>query len=77
MRSYTLPFVHCGNRQSQLQQGMSEIVERYRSHAAECLRIAQSVSPPKEKLALVNMAQCWLDLAEQTLKNIAAESLSG
>jgi hypothetical protein len=64
-----LPFVHCANRQSQLQRAMSEIVERYRSHAAECLRIAQSVSPAKEKLARVNMAQCWLSLAEQAIKD--------
>jgi hypothetical protein len=62
--------------QSALQQAMSEIAERYRFHAAECLRIAQSVSPPKEKLALVNMAQCWLALAEQAIKNTAPEPLS-
>jgi hypothetical protein len=47
---------------------MSEIVERYRLYAAECLRIAQE-SGPKQKLTLLDMAQCWLALAEQTLKN--------
>jgi hypothetical protein len=36
---------------------LPEIEERYRSYAAECLRIAQDVAGSKEKLALLNMAQ--------------------
>jgi hypothetical protein len=47
---------------------MSE-AERYRAYAAECLRIAQNVSESKEKLALVNMAQCRRTLAEQAIKS--------
>jgi hypothetical protein len=81
-----LHFVHCGNdsRRAKLRfmlqdipgKGMSEVAERYRSYAAECLRIAQDVSRPKEKLALLNMAQCWLALAEQAIKDSEIEPLT-
>ena len=43
----------------------AETVERYRRQACECVRIAQDVPDTKAKLALLDMAQCWLRLAEQ------------
>jgi len=48
---------------------MSDVVERYRLYAAECVRLAQDVSVLKQKLTLLDMAQHWLALAEQALKN--------
>ena len=47
----------------------SELVSRYRSHAANCLEIAQRLPEPDSKLALLDMAQSWLSLAEQVIKN--------
>jgi hypothetical protein len=40
----------------------------YRQHAAECVEIAQDVSDPVRKIALLNMAQSWLTLAEHSEK---------
>jgi hypothetical protein len=37
----------------------------YRRYAAECLRIAQTISSPAEKSTLVQMAETWLRLAVQ------------
>jgi hypothetical protein len=54
----------CAKRES-----MSDLVERYRSYAAECVRLAQDVSVLKQKLTLLDMAQSWLALADQALKN--------
>ena len=48
---------------------MHEIVERYRFYAAQCLAIAQDRSDSTEKLLLLDMAQCWLKLAEQAAQN--------
>jgi|tagenome__1003787_1003787.scaffolds.fasta_scaffold20910934_2 hypothetical protein len=42
--------------------------EEYRRHAAECLRIAESVSDTDQRLWLIDMAQCWLHLAQQAEK---------
>jgi hypothetical protein len=36
----------------------------------EMRKVAQSSSDDKSKLALLDMAQAWLTLAEQALKNI-------
>jgi hypothetical protein len=46
-----------------------ELVARYRLHAASCVDIAQRISDTEGKLALLAMAQSWLALAEQTVKN--------
>jgi hypothetical protein len=48
---------------------MSDLVERYRLYAAECVRLAQDESVLKQKLTLLDMAQSWLALADQALKN--------
>jgi hypothetical protein len=43
--------------------------EDYQHHAAECLRLAEQVTDPFHKMALIEMAQAWLRLAEQAEKN--------
>jgi hypothetical protein len=37
----------------------------YRRYAAECLRIAQTISSPTEKNVLLHMAETWRRLASQ------------
>jgi hypothetical protein len=44
--------------------------DRYRQLAAECLRIAQQVSNPTDKMLLLEMAQIWQQLAEGTAKSV-------
>ena len=41
-------------------------MDRYRAYALKCVRVAQDISVPESKLALLEMAQCWLRLAEQS-----------
>jgi hypothetical protein len=43
-----------------------ETVARYRQYAANCLRAAQQVSDPRTRSSLIDMAQVWKMLAEQT-----------
>ena len=43
--------------------------EEYRRHASECLRIAEHVTDPKERLLLIDMAQTWLRLAREAEKS--------
>jgi len=47
-------------------------VERYRSHAAKCVKISRHIPEPAGKLVLLEMAQSWLNLAEKAAE--AAES---
>ena len=42
---------------------------RYRKYAANCLKFAQSSADPNAKLALLNMAQIWIMLAEEAERN--------
>lgn len=42
---------------------------RYWGYAAQCLIVAQRQDSAGDKLALVNMAQAWVNLAEQADKN--------
>ena len=42
---------------------------RYREYAAKCTAVAQGLQGAAEKLALLDMAQAWLVLAEQALRN--------
>jgi NADPH:quinone reductase-like Zn-dependent oxidoreductase len=46
-----------------------DLVANYRQHAANCIEIAQHLSDSQAKLVLLNMAQSWLALAEQAVKN--------
>jgi hypothetical protein len=39
--------------------------ETYRQHAADCVRLAQSVSGPEDKALLMEMAAMWLRLADR------------
>ena len=48
---------------------VSEIVAAYRLHSAQCAEIAQRSHDPEIRLALLTMAQSWLTLAEQAIKN--------
>ncbi len=47
----------------------SDLASAYRLHAAKCIQIAHQSSNPESKLALLDMAQAWLALAEQAAKN--------
>ena len=43
--------------------------DRYRQNALECLRLADQMHEPIAKTALVNLAQYWVNLADQAEKN--------
>ena len=47
----------------------SALIASYRLHAASCIEIARDLEPAR-KLALLNIAQAWLNLAEQIFKNL-------
>jgi hypothetical protein len=40
-------------------------VQDYRRYAAECLRLARTISSPAEKTMLLQMAETWRRLASQ------------
>jgi len=42
------------------------LVARYRQYAANCLNVAKEVGDPNVRASLVDMAQVWVTLAEQT-----------
>jgi hypothetical protein len=46
-----------------------ERLARYRQNAEKCLALAESFNDPESKRALVAMANAWLMLTEQHLKN--------
>jgi hypothetical protein len=45
--------------------GINDVL-RYREYATNCVQIAQNVADPAAKLALLDMAQVWMMLAERT-----------
>lgn len=47
----------------------AQLAARYWGYAAQCLIVAQRQDNAGDKLALINMAQAWVSLAEQTEKN--------
>jgi putative IMPACT (imprinted ancient) family translation regulator len=49
--------------------GARELVAAYRLHSAQCTEIAQRSRDPEIKLTLLTMAQAWLTLADQAIKN--------
>ena len=51
-----------------------ERLERYRLNAEKCLALAQTFNDRQSKHTLVGMANTWLKLAEQHLKNREAET---
>ncbi len=51
-----------------------EVIACYRLYAASCLEIAQELSDRGRKIALLNMAQTWIALADQVEKAEGAVS---
>jgi hypothetical protein len=47
--------------------------DEYRRHAAECLRISESVIDSQHRTALLDMAQSWLLLAHQAERNLTTD----
>jgi hypothetical protein len=47
----------------------AELAARYRDYAGKCLLVAQKQENANEKLALIDMAQAWIALAEQAERN--------
>ncbi|MBV9569561.1 MAG: hypothetical protein JO172_15635 [Hyphomicrobiales bacterium] len=43
---------------------------RYRTHAAEAVKLAASATDPDDKALLLKIAQGWLDLAERASNGI-------
>jgi hypothetical protein len=42
---------------------------RYRARAAECLEAAEQATDERKRVVLVAMAQSWIRLAEQAVRN--------
>jgi len=61
--------VERGTKYAGVEMGMTELVARYRLYAANCVEFAQRLPETESKLALLDMAQSWLVLAEQAAKN--------
>jgi len=53
-------------------------VERFRSYAAECLRLARATSDQSGKTRLLQMAEAWRKLAEDASReeSVVREELS-
>ena len=47
----------------------ADLAARYRQYAVDCIKFARAASDVSGKLSLLNMAQAWAKLAEQTEKN--------
>jgi hypothetical protein len=47
----------------------SEVAASYGLYAAYCFEAARVMSDPGRRLALLNMAQAWTDLADHTRKS--------
>jgi hypothetical protein len=70
-RGPTLPLlkrVDCAYQATQLKLGVGHLMtpsERYRQHAAQCLRAAQLTRTSAAKQLLTDMAQRWNEMAER------------
>ena len=47
--------------------------DTYRDHATDCLALAGDASDVRHRLALLDIARVWLDLADQAEKNAATD----
>jgi hypothetical protein len=47
--------------------------DRYRALALDCTRLAAVIGDPQSRLALLEMAQAWLKLADHAQKNGEAD----
>ena len=43
--------------------------DEYKRNAAECLHVASVLTDPQQKAAMIEMAQAWVRLADQAIKN--------
>jgi hypothetical protein len=48
------------------------LIERYRRHAIDCLKLAQSAGNDGDKALLLQMAGTWRQLAERAEAKVAA-----
>lgn len=48
--------------------------EEYRNNAAKCLQLADQTLDQAIRLGLIDMAHCWLNLAEQAEQNHRADA---
>jgi len=48
---------------------VTQTVGRYRKQAADCIKTAQATADPTAKLALIDMAQVWIMLADEAEQN--------
>jgi hypothetical protein len=46
---------------------------RYREHAAGCVRAAQEVTSQTTRMALLDMAQTWIMLADHCERTVSAD----
>jgi hypothetical protein len=51
-----------------------DLEERYRGHAADCVRLAQQSANAADKALLLEMANNWIDLAERVKKKGGSDS---
>jgi len=61
--------LHLVARSGILRMTRDERLERYRLNAEKCLTLAQTFNDHQSKRTLIEMANTWLKLAEQHLKN--------
>lgn len=47
----------------------AEWAARYREYARQCFAVAQGMPDAKDKLAMLDMAQAWVDLAALAERN--------
>jgi len=51
--------------------------ERYRGHAADCVRLARQTVSPTDKALLLQMAESWVRLAERAEMRQATDESGG
>jgi hypothetical protein len=51
--------------------------ERYRGHAADCVRLAHQTASPTDKAMLLQMAERWVRLAERAEIRAVADEPDG
>jgi hypothetical protein len=52
------------------------LVHQYRRHAVGCLQIAEGLPDSQNRMALIDMAQSWLLLAQRAEENLTADLVS-
>jgi hypothetical protein len=49
----------------------------YRTHAAECMRLANQLERKEHRETLIQMAQTWLRLAEKRERSVDSKTVLG